>query len=240
MKQRSHVFLFSFFALALFSRCGGAAPDAASGIARGAKTQTSPKGAKEQAALGASCQSDDPDSICLALKYVVYQDDAGKPVVSNPDIIKTISDINSSWKQCKIGFQIDDFLPVRASDYGLRNNPANETEMNQIRKALQDDSTLLVVTTGTWDRSGSLGNTGANAWTSLPGELTYGAILEKSVGTFANIIAHEIGHYLDLLHVDDSSRLMNPIIYGSSTVLSQNECHTARGAAESYWQRMIR
>ena len=60
------------------------------------------------------------------------------------------------------------------------------------------------------------------------------------MGTFGLIIAHELGHYLNLLHVSDSSALMNPVIYSSSKSLYSSQCNTARAAANYYWSRAQR
>jgi hypothetical protein len=68
----------------------------------------------------------------------------------------------------------------------------------------------------------------------------FGAILERPVASFANIIAHELGHYLNLYHVSDATDIMNPIIYSSSTKLTSSQCATARSAASFFWSKMYR
>jgi hypothetical protein len=191
-------------------------------------------------AAGSTCKTDDPNHICLALKYVAFNDSKGNPTVSSDKAVANVKEINKLYDQCNVGFQIDNYVAADPNASGLTYNTADTGELTDIRKNFVDDSTLLVVTTGDWDRSGSLGNTGANAWTSMPGETPYGAVLEKPVATFGNIIAHEIGHYLDLPHESDESNLMNPVIYDSSTQLSKSQCSTVREAANSYWQKMIR
>jgi hypothetical protein len=192
------------------------------------------------AAAGTSCHSDDPSHVCLGMKYVVFKDSSGKPVVSKEEAAANVQQINDVWKQCSLGFQIDEFVEATPKDAGLNYNTADYTELDDIRKKFEDDKTLLVVTTGSWDRNGSIGSTGANAWTSMPGESLYGAILEKSVGTFGNIIAHELGHYIGLDHADDTSNLMNPVIYDKSKGLSKSQCDTARKTTADFWQRMLR
>ncbi|HLE01009.1 MAG TPA: matrixin family metalloprotease [Bdellovibrionota bacterium] len=190
--------------------------------------------------VGESCSSDDPTFLCLGLKYVVYTDIISTPIVSRKSAIGNVKLINKVWNQCKIGFQIDEFLAAPPADYGLRYQTANYAELDAIRNTFLDNSTLLVVTTGTWDRTGSLGNTGANAWTAMPNGPPYGVIMERPVGVYANIIAHELGHYLNVGHVSDNSSLMNPIIYTNSTGISRTDCTKARSAARYFWSKMIR
>jgi hypothetical protein len=187
-----------------------------------------------------TCHSDDPDHMCLALNYVVYKNSSDQPVVTQQEAIKNVEEINQLYKQCNVSFQIDQYQAVNPKDFGLTYQTANNSELTSIRKAFVNSSTLLVTTTGTWDRSGSLGNTGANAWASMPGEDYMGVVLEKPVGKFGNIIGHELGHYLNLDHVNDRSDLMNPTIYDDSTKLTPNQCKTIRSTVTDYWQKMIR
>ncbi len=189
---------------------------------------------------GSSCQSDDPTFFCLGLKYVVYKDSSGQPVVTKDEALNNVKTINKLWAQCNIGFQIDEYQAVDPTAYGLEYSPANDSELSAIRESFADESKILVVTTGRWNRYGTLGNTGANAWTSLPGDYPLGAVLEGSVGVFPNIIAHELGHYMSLLHIGNTYDLMDPIIYDNSTALSSDQCVNARSAVGTYWQRMVR
>lgn len=189
---------------------------------------------------GESCVSSDPNHVCLALKYVSYQTESGQAIISADAAVENVKQINKLWAQCNLGFQIETYVAANPAAYGLNYSTANYTELDQIRNSFLDDHTLLVVTTGDWNRAGTLGSTGANAWTSLPDGPPYGAVLEKPVGSFANIIAHELGHYLNLQHVSDNGDLMNPIIYESSTHLGANQCEEARLAATYWWQNMLR
>jgi hypothetical protein len=190
--------------------------------------------------VGASCHTDDPNHLCLALKYVVYNDSKDTPVVNQQEAIANIKSINSVWNQCNVAFQIDQFLPVDPRDYGLVFNTANYGDLEDIRHEFEDDSTLLVVTTGNWNRNGSLGSTGANAWANMPGNDTLGVILESAVGTYPNLIAHELGHYLNLDHYSSSANLMNPIIYDTSSQLTSSQCNEARSAINYFWKKMKR
>jgi hypothetical protein len=129
---------------------------------------------------------------------------------------------------------------VNPSTQNLAYETANNEDLTSIRAAFTTETSLLVVLTGTWNRTGSLGGTAANAWTAMPGDGPYGAILEQPVADFPNIIAHELGHYMNLPHVSDTSDLMNPIIYPTSGSLTADQCETARSAATSYWSKMLR
>lgn len=190
--------------------------------------------------IGEPCRSHDTAFRCLAMKYVVFTDQASRPVVSREIAVSNVKKVNSVWNQCKIGFQIEDFQAVDPDERSLRFRTRNYGELDEIRSEFADPRMLLVVTTGAWDRKGTLGNTGANAWTTLPGFGPFGAILERTVGAYANIIAHELGHYLNLSHQRDSTDLMNPIIYSTSTALTPVQCETARTAVAYHWKPMQR
>ena len=190
--------------------------------------------------IGTGCGNGGPNQICLAVKSVVYQDPKGNPVVSSSAMKAAIQSVNSLWSQCEISFKLEEFIPVQPENYGLTYHLASMDEMSTIRNRFQDGSTLLTVTTGSWDRSGSIGQTSANAWTQLPGTAPYGSIFESSVGGNSNLIAHELGHYLNLLHVSDNAAVMNPIVYFSSRTIYTDECSLSRRAAKYFWAAMAR
>lgn len=188
--------------------------------------------------LGVSCHSSDPKKICLSLRYVVYENSKAEPVVSKTVALENLKGINSIWSQCNIAFEIGEYLAVNPTDRGLSYNTPTYGELDDIRNEFESSSKLVVVTTGTW--SGSLGSGAANAWTQMPGGGLYGVVLEAPVGDYANIIAHELGHYLNLDHAGSTSNVMSAVIYDSSTGLSTSQCSAARSAAQYYWKAMYR
>lgn len=192
------------------------------------------------APIGESCSSGDPNKLCLAIRYVAYQNGGGDPTVSESEAIENIRKVNRVWEACEIQFQIDEYIPVAPGDYDLKYRTANSSELSAIRRAFASARALLVTTTGAWDRAGTLGRTGANAWTSMPGAGPFGVVMEEPVATYSNIIGHELGHYLNLGHTSDKANLMNPIIYTSSTKIYQSQCTEARSAAAFFWKRMLR
>jgi hypothetical protein len=186
---------------------------------------------------GDDCQTSDQNHICLGIKYVVYKDSSNNTTVSEQQAESTIQRVNDIWRQCDLSFYIENFLTITPAEYGLKYQTAHYSELSAIREKFLDNNTFLIVSTGPWDRSGSLGSTGANAWTAMPGGPPYGIVIERTVSTNANLIAHELGHYLNVLHVRDRGALMNPIVYTHSTNIPEDQCDTARSAAIYFWQK---
>lgn len=185
--------------------------------------------------IGDSCVSSDPDQRCVALKYVADMGDDGEAVISRDQAIAVVRELNSIWRTCGVRFQIDEYVAAKARDRGLPHRARDMSDLDAIRSSHQDGRTLLVAVTETWDRGGSLGGSGANAWTNMPGGNVHGAVLERPVSAYANIVAHELGHYLGLDHVHDPNDLMNPVIHESSNRLHPGQCETARAAVDSFW-----
>lgn len=197
-----------------------------------------PPGGGSAPEIGPSCSTSDPSRYCLALKYVVYLDSGGAPVVTADEAVSNLAQINNVWSQCGIAFQLERFMPVDPAASGLSFATPTTGELASARRAFVDTKTLLVVTTGPW--SGTLGSGAANAWTAMPGSTPYGVVLEQPVGTYPNIIAHELGHYLNLDHYSDRSNVMSAVIYTTSTGLNSSQCSAARSAVAYYWQAMMR
>ncbi len=230
----------AFMLGAPLSGCGSSLREADTVVRAGGSQPPSPALAAGQTRSGEGCHTDDPSHLCLALKYVVFDDSDGSPAISEPTVSSDISSINRIWDQCQIHFQVDQFLSINPQKYDLAFHSAEDSDLDQIRKTFMDSSSLLVVTTGKWNRSGSLGKTGANAWTAMPGDIFYGVVLEAPVGDYPNIIAHELGHYLNLDHVSNTANLMNPVIYEDSKRITQSECQVALNAVKDYWKSMVR
>lgn len=189
---------------------------------------------------GSGCSSTDPSHICLALKYVAYEDSTGTPTISRAKADLVLEEMNALWSQCNLSFVIEEYAQVNPAAYNLAYQTANKADLTTIRQTFQDDHTLLVVTTGTWNRAGTLGYDYANAWTTMPGSSISGAVLEKPVAANSNLIAHELGHYLSLDHVGDQYAMMNPTIYSYSENIYQSQCNEARQAAWYFWAKMLR
>lgn len=188
--------------------------------------------------IGQTCHSDDPSKICLALKYVVYRDSSDDPLVSEIEAITNVSNMNTLWSQCDIAFEIGEYAAVNPADYDFDFNTSSKTDLAGIRNTFEDDKTLLIVTTGSW--TGTLGALSTNAWTMMPGTSTNGVVVEAGSRNSYRLLAHELGHYLNLDHYSSTSNMMNPVIYTTSTSLTSSQCTAARNAAKYYWSAMYR
>ena len=186
---------------------------------------------------GTGCGNNDPNHICLAVKYVTYKDGDGVPTLSEQQVRDNLASVNALWSQCNLSFVLKTYAPVDPENYGLLYQPTTQASLNTIRNKFNDGSTMLVVSTATW--AGSLGSGSANAWTMMPGGNPYGVVLERPVDENGNLIAHELGHYLNLGHVSDSYAMMNPVIYARSENIYDSQCNTARSAAKYFWDDMI-
>jgi hypothetical protein len=188
-----------------------------------------------RAVMGGECASNDPSQLCIGLKYVVYKDSSGNAVTNERDAVDNLDGINRIWKQCGIAFQIEKYEEVNPAEKGLPfGGSAAESQTSATRQAYAEDDTFLVVTTGAWGVT-------KNAWTASPGDGPYGAVMEGSISRgYSEIYAHELGHYLGLDHVSDSSDLMTPIIAHSSTNLDAGQCAQTRKIATEFWSKMLR
>jgi hypothetical protein len=222
----------------VFTDAGG------SGMSTGARQEPPRRAVLETprpSAVGESCVSPaDPARLCIGLKYTVYVSGSDRPEELRQDAIESVLGANRIWSACEIAFQIDQFVPVDPKSYHLRFRTADYRELETIRRDFDDDRSFLVVATGDWDRHGSLGNTGANAWTNMPGDALHGAVLERWVSGIPNMLAHELGHYLSLDHTDDPRNLMYPQLFDDTEELTRTQCQSARWAAKHFWPKMLR
>src|SRR5579885_889723 len=177
----------------------------------------------------------------LALKYVAYKDSSANPVVSLSEAQANVSAVNALWASCGIRFKLEDYEAVDPASLDLSFDTRNFSELTGIRTTFSVANELLLVTTGPWDRTGTLGTSPANAWTAMPAPSgPFGAVLEQPVGDFSTLIAHELGHYLGLAHVSDQADIMHAIIYSSSRNLTADQCKLARSTIGVYWQPALR
>ena len=181
--------------------------------------------------------SSDSSMLKLALKYVEFTDSDGKPVLTQDQMNSVTQRINELYAPCKIQFVAEQYKPVQPKQVGLEYNTQSMNELEPIRSQFKDANHLVVINTGDWNHD-SMGT--ANAWTAMPGENPAGAVIEANSASFGGIVAHELGHYLGLDHVDDTENMMNPIIYQTSTAIDAQQCDSMRQAVSTYWTASLR
>jgi hypothetical protein len=184
------------------------------------------------------CKDSDPTHLCVALNYVVYEESSGQPIIPQSQAEANVEGINSVWSQCHVQFYLEKFTAANPSSAGLNYAPSTSDELATVRSEFADKARLSVVTTGQW--TGTLGSQAANGWTELPPVGPFGTVLEASVASISNLIAHELGHYLNLVHVADEYNVMNPVVYSNSLNITDDQCSDARATAISFWGAMLR
>lgn len=190
------------------------------------------------AAIQDGATSTDPNHLSLAVRFVSYVDDTtGEPVMSGEGIHQLTREMNQILRPCNLSYIAETIELVRPGDVGLPFNLASMSDLTPARERFDLPSELVVIYTGAWNH-GTMG--AGNAWTTLPGTSPSGAVVEEPVATSAVVVAHELGHYLSLDHVDDPANLLNPISYETSTELTQQQCQAMRNAAQTVRSGAIR
>src|SRR5687768_17196975 len=59
---------------------------------------------------GPSCEDRAPGDHCFAIKFLVYKDAQGWPVVSETQLIRHLEEINDIWSQCGVAFQAENIV----------------------------------------------------------------------------------------------------------------------------------
>lgn len=184
----------------------------------------------------AALAEDASNVITLGVKYVAYSVD-GAPVLTQAQAGKVFERVNQVHAQCGIAFRMEEYQAVDPAQFGLSNDISSGGNMDKIRAPFYTDAKLVIVGTGAWDHGGGP----ANAWAAMPGEIPMGIVMESSVVDNSNIVAHELGHYLNLDHSSgDTSNLMNPVIYDDSNQLSERQCAEMRQTALSHHIKALR
>ena len=166
--------------------------------------------------------------LTLALKFVEFIREDGNPILSENSVKDLVTRINPFFQSCRIRFQVEDYRALDSKRYGLSFQVQSPKDMKTFRKPFDDSRYLVVINTQSWDHQ-KMGT--SNAWTAMPGELPAGVVMEAPVASYPGLVAHELGHYLSLAHVSNAKNLMSPVIYGTSTFFTPEQCSQMRKTA---------
>ena len=178
----------------------------------------------------------DVEPVTIALRYLAFKDPRqGKAVIDESAVARMVSRMNQVWAQCQVSFRLDDYAALDPARYGARFNPANFAELDRLREATRDTRYLTMISTGKWDRSGDLGDSGSNCYSSFPSDSADGIVCEARVAANPLLHAHEAGHWLNLKHTKGRD-LMNHFVGATNDVLTHDQCVLARSAIGN-WRR---
>jgi hypothetical protein len=184
----------------------------------------------------------------VSVHYMAFRDETGQALTDENTIKGALDKMSSEWSQCDVGFKLEKFEAIDPSVLGARYSPANYTELDEMRQKGQTNHDLLIVGTGPWDRTGTLGDSGSNCYSSFPGDSAQGIICERSQAASPSMLSHESGHWMNLMHPDDPSNdgsdgtksndisinLMNHMVAPENKQLLPQQCQRARAAVQQY------
>lgn len=169
------------------------------------------------------------EELTVAVRYMSFRESSGGAIVDEATVKGMMGKISDVWSQCNISFVLEAYEVLDPSGIGAKMSPNSFYDIDTLRTKLQTDSDLLMVATGPWGRDGDLGN--PNCYSSFPGDEADGIVCEQKVTGNGNLLAHEVGHWLDLVHTSTGgTNLMSPVISPANSEISADQCATARTA----------
>jgi hypothetical protein len=183
--------------------------------------------------VSGDCSGDPTVKDCMALKLIAYRNGSIDPTLEKIEADSLVVGMNRVWRPCGIGFTLEIFETVDPAAYRLSYSPDWRTESQRIRETFGDPERFLVVAVGPW-------NISTIAVTQMPGTGPYGVLVEEDYATNALTVGHELGHYMGLYHIRDTSNLMNPYIGTGTEDLTASQCEIARNTNSRYWKAMLR
>jgi hypothetical protein len=160
------------------------------------------------------------------------------------DAEKTLKKVNRIWAPCRISFISEKQWVVDPAEYGLWPlKTGTIPDLQAIITALWDPRFLEVLVLGKILESD--GMTFAGFAVSSVGDYTEkdpgGVVIRDVHVNDGMILAHELGHLLNLQHTDRDDALMQPRhSSGSDTELSAAECETANARIHHRFKSAIR
>lgn len=227
-RKRTKGVLLSIMALfsgLLVTACGSG-NGATAGVASTASTGTGDNTPRRQLP-SADEVAKSSDYLKVAVKYVSYRSANGTVVADEQSVRDMTIKLSEVWAQCNIGFELTQYEVVEPATLNLPFNPGSYSEIDKARMKFQDDTHILLMGTGTWNRSdGTLAS--ANCYSSFPGDQAEGVICEQSAAVNSTLLAHEVGHWFYLTHTTTGTNLMEPLVGSGDSAITAAQCELAR------------
>ncbi|MBI3554720.1 MAG: hypothetical protein HY074_00480 [Deltaproteobacteria bacterium] len=189
--------------------------------------------------------------VVIAVRYLDFRDPKTGKAISDAESVNTmVNEVSEVWAQCQVGFRLEAYDAIDPRQYGTGFSPVSFAELDHLREATENKRYLTMIGTGAWNRSGNLGHSGSNCYSSFPRDAADGIVCEAKVAKNPILHAHEAGHWLNLKHTNDPASdgvadttaqnsehdLMNHFVAPGNRLLTPGQCQRAREAITEWRQ----
>ena len=161
-------------------------------------------------------------TITVRVNLWAVHEEGGQPGVSSDQMIDMASRINTIWAQAGITFEFQ-VASTTASSTSL-----DDLALGEFDPFVQDLASGSIVADLSTTSGFFVPNVGlVDGATPTNSRVFF--VRNETSNPMADVVAHELGHIFDLVHVDDPTQLMES--GNNGVILSANEIATARRAA---------
>lgn len=139
----------------------------------------------------------------IALGVAIYALSIGSaPAVSRTEAESWFEGATRIWNQCGVRLQFEQYKMINAELASLPYQPKNQADLEKIRRSVFESDYVNISVTGEWQGAPFAASA---AYTNFPNASLLGTVAQIAATKTPTLLAHELGHYFNLLHVDDPS-----------------------------------